>query len=963
MPSSLSVVLLSFLLAITTVIFWLWLLVQPIRGTIDCPEKCRCDDLGIAIKCSDSGLNDIPSILPTQVRILVINGNNITIFENDTFVSKGLIDLEVLEADFCRIRKIDLGAFNGITKLTHLSVQGNEISDIIPGTFQMISSLKYLDLKYNKIERWESDVFRGLVILQIINLEGNMLQNLHPDTFSGLKNLQYLYLRNNSDLQTPTDRHFIYSHSLKHLSISGCNVSSVSVETFANVSALEWLDLSYNYLRSVNINILNLLPELTKLHLHGNKISKIIPGTFQNFSRLENLSLGYNEIKVLGSDTFCGLVNLNYIDLQGTKLQYLHPDTFVGLQYLQNLDLSKNPDLQIPTDHHFINSFSLKSLDVSYSNIRSVSVETFANVSALEWLDLSYNFLRILDINIFQVLPELTELYLNDNEISKIIPGTFENFSLLEYLYLAYNEIEVLESDTFCGLVNLNYIDLEGNQLQYINPDAFVRLPNLQLLDLTYNPDLQILTDIQFINSHSLKHLSIQGCNVSSVSVETFANVSALEWLDLSYNFLRILDINILKVLPELSTIYLHDNPLQCDCQFQEVGRWCQDHNIQTAYKKSVPICDTPSEVKGIWWGVLEKGECLQDNIQYYGDYKNSRYSSTHIEDMDKDTKMDTHTVNEQRKSADSVVKQYELPVSAVLLIFGTTGNVILIIIIICNKDMRNVPNMYIFNLAISDIIYLTVLFLRALTERISVTWLSGEISCAFFSFWYEMSVKLTAYSVAVLSIQRYRVIVNPLSVHVSSQPTWRGTGAIICGVWILAALFTVPAARLEFICSISVLLSLTNYYQQYRLFHLLVSCVFPLCVIAFSYIMSARHLVKSSCSFSEGTQNHQRNTRTSTAKIVLGLTVVFLISYVPHHTLQTYFFYSINFHNTLEELAEEFFSINNLLDVLPITKLLLSINSCLNPVALFCTSLAFRRHFKRYLICCCKTKSPPTVC
>jgi Leucine-rich repeat (LRR) protein len=44
----------------------------------------------------------------------------------------------------------------------------------------------------------------------------------------------------------------------------------MSVETFANLSALEWLDLSYNNLRTVDINILTALPELSELYLYGN---------------------------------------------------------------------------------------------------------------------------------------------------------------------------------------------------------------------------------------------------------------------------------------------------------------------------------------------------------------------------------------------------------------------------------------------------------------------------------------------------------------------------------------------------------------------------------------------------------------------------------------------------------------------------------------------------------------------
>ena len=63
---------------------------------------------------------------------------------------------------------------------------------------------------------------------------------------------------------------FINSHSLSYLGISFCDVSSVSVETFANVSALEWLDLSYNNLSSVDIHILRALPKLSTLYLYVN---------------------------------------------------------------------------------------------------------------------------------------------------------------------------------------------------------------------------------------------------------------------------------------------------------------------------------------------------------------------------------------------------------------------------------------------------------------------------------------------------------------------------------------------------------------------------------------------------------------------------------------------------------------------------------------------------------------------
>jgi len=352
MPTKLTVVLLSLLLATPVFIFRLWLLIVLARVAEPCPEECECRTGGIEITCSGPSITAIPLIRFLYVRKLDISYSNITLLEKDSFFSRGLTQLKELNIKECGLRTIEMGAFNGLKKLTDLSITGNELSEIIPGTFQNLNSLEAVELNKKKLQHWDSGVF-------------------------------------------------------------------------------------------------------------------------------------------------IGLVNLTYIDLSVNKLQYLHPDTF-------------------------------------------------------------------------------------------------------------------------SRLVNLKGIDLFGNKLQYVHPDTFLGLPKLQLLYLYSNPTLQIPTDRPFIKSHSLSHLSITNCNVSSLSVVTFSNVSALDVLDLSDNNLRTVDVNILRALPKLTTLSLYRNPLQCDCQLQEVWRWCKDRNIWTGYGEWVPKCDTPEEVKGMWWGVLEEGQSLEGNTQNY---------------------------------------------------------------------------------------------------------------------------------------------------------------------------------------------------------------------------------------------------------------------------------------------------------------------------------------------------------
>jgi hypothetical protein len=102
---------------------------------------------------------------------------------------------------------------------------------------------------------------------------------------------------------------------------------------------------------------------------------------------------------------------------------------------------------------------------------------------------------------------------------------------------------------------------------------------------------------------------------------------------------------------------------------------------------------------------------------------------------------------------------------------------------------------------------------------------------------------------------------------------------ATLCGVWIVAGLFAVPSALSKYLCEGLFLSRHIEYYHLVVIFELLVSCVLPLSLVAFSYVMTARRLVESSRAISEGTQNPKLKSRRNTAKTVVGLVFVFLIS------------------------------------------------------------------------------------
>jgi Leucine-rich repeat (LRR) protein len=140
--------------------FWLFLVIVPARVATLCPEGGTCDTGGYDVDCDDASLTAFPLIHLTDVRELWLNFNEIMLLEKYSFVS--LTEMQPLDIECFGQIKIEVGAFNGLTKLTELYIADNEIREIVRGTFENTNSLEWLVLSYKRLEHLDSDVFSGL---------------------------------------------------------------------------------------------------------------------------------------------------------------------------------------------------------------------------------------------------------------------------------------------------------------------------------------------------------------------------------------------------------------------------------------------------------------------------------------------------------------------------------------------------------------------------------------------------------------------------------------------------------------------------------------------------------------------------------------------------------------------------------------------------------------------------------
>ncbi|VDI48135.1 Hypothetical predicted protein [Mytilus galloprovincialis] len=83
--------------------------------------------------------------------------------------------------------------------------------------------------------------------------------------------------------------------------------------TFADCEQLYFIDLRNNKIRSIESNTFVNMTNLYELYLYNNEISVIEPFTFVDLPNLYYLHLQYNKIRSLESNTFVNMTNLYYL--------------------------------------------------------------------------------------------------------------------------------------------------------------------------------------------------------------------------------------------------------------------------------------------------------------------------------------------------------------------------------------------------------------------------------------------------------------------------------------------------------------------------------------------------------------------------------------------------------------------------------------------------------------------------
>ncbi|XP_037660500.1 melanopsin [Choloepus didactylus] len=232
----------------------------------------------------------------------------------------------------------------------------------------------------------------------------------------------------------------------------------------------------------------------------------------------------------------------------------------------------------------------------------------------------------------------------------------------------------------------------------------------------------------------------------------------------------------------------------------------------------------------------------------------------------------------------------------------GTLGNLTVIYTFCRSRSLRTPANMFIINLAVSDlfmsITQAPVFFISSLYKQ----WIFGETGCEFYAFCGALFGITSMITLMAISLDRYLVITRPLApVGVVSK---RRAALVLLGVWLYALAWSLPpffgwSAYVPEGLLTSCSWDYMSFTPAVRAYTVLLFCfvfLLPLLVIVHCYIFifrAIRDTGQALRSFGTGggarelpRQRQRLQSEWKTARVTLLVVLLYVLSWAPYSTV-----------------------------------------------------------------------------
>lgn len=392
--------------------------------------------------------------------------------------------LNTLTLSNCKVTEIVAGAFTGLSSLTELNLNHNEIRTLSANILQPLTALRDLKLDNNTLQSIGRETFTGNPRLESISLASNEIIEIQRGFIENLQDLRTLRLQDNRCAKANFDSgslaldqdnldnelQFCYSNVgsdnpiVPEVIAMNCNFMFVESDYTCNLADITasneksiiriggthfggWFNSD---VRSVVINrsdiafivsrVFAVFPNLA-MYQHLNGISRISSADFVNANRLTTLSLWGAEFLTLDDGVFQNLTSLTKLEITSSLLATVQPDAFIGLDLLQDLNLY-NSYIRTLHQNTLAPLRNLRTFEIRGNFLSRIEANTFQNNLGLQSIDFRDNAIVAISRNFIDGLTNLRQLMLLNNNCVSV---NFDNNALVEknavdqYLTTCYN--------------------------------------------------------------------------------------------------------------------------------------------------------------------------------------------------------------------------------------------------------------------------------------------------------------------------------------------------------------------------------------------------------------------------------------------------------------------------------------------------------------------------------------------
>ncbi|XP_053946247.1 G-protein coupled receptor 39-like, partial [Anastrepha ludens] len=291
------------------------------------------------------------------------------------------------------------------------------------------------------------------------------------------------------------------------------------------------------------------------------------------------------------------------------------------------------------------------------------------------------------------------------------------------------------------------------------------------------------------------------------------------------------------------------------------------------------------------------------------------------------------------------------------IMTLGVIGNIMVPIVIVKTKDMRNSTNIFLTNLSIADLLVLLVCTPTVLVEVNTrpETWVLGHAMCKAVPFIELTVAHASVLTILAISFERYYAICEPLK---AGYVCTKARAILICILaWGLAAIFTSPIIWVadykfvEYIDGSSVAVCLTqavnNWTIGYFLMTVIVFFILPLLILIVLYAIIAKNLISSNGPMLRIRPSKPELSLKARKQVVLMLGAVvlsFFLCLLPFRMLTMWIILSSE--QTFFDIGiERYYSL------LYFCRIMFYLNSAINPILYNLMSTKFRKGFLRLIL------------